>query len=387
MSLFKVQFFPDVAPVVSVIGDIFLRLMQMAIPALVLGQIIQAIGDIDIADLPRLGFRTIAVFGISSTLASFWGILVGLFMQPGAGMDLPQSSQNIEAVNLSISDTLVQFFPRNIFESLTNTSIIQIIVFALFAGVAINYYAAENPESKVMEGIYAANDIVMKIIAHVMIGAPIGIFALITGTIANMGLDIIGPLVKYLLTFAVADVLFFGLWLIVLMVFAKLNPIKVLVRMKDMLIMAGATISSAVTLPIAMRDTKEKLGVSPRVADFVVSLGMSLNSNGSAMHMALTVLTVAQLYDVELSFSALLYLGILSTFVSLANAVVPGADLVSLAIIIPQMGLPLEAIGIFAGVSWFVGVLRTILNVGSDVFSAILVAGSAGEIDHSYYED
>lgn len=378
--------FPQSAPLLSVVGDIFLRLMQMSIPLLVLGQIVQAIADIKIEDLPKLGFRTIAIFAISSLLASFWGILSGYILQPGSGIQSPEAVQSVEAINLSISETIVAFFPQNIFQSLAEGSIIQIIIFSLFLGIALNYHDTKNPERKLIPGVHSVNDVVMDIIGYVMIAAPIGIFALISKTISDLGLEIIIPLVKYLVTFAIADVLFFTIWLIVIMLKTRISPIKIVVKMKDMLILAAATTSSAVTLPIAVRDSKEKLGLSDRVADFVVPLGMPLNSNGSAMHMALTVITVAQLYEVEMSMGSIVYLGVLATFVSLANAVVPGADLVSLAIIIPQMGLPVESIGIFAGVSWFVGILRTVLNVGSDVFTAILVADANDEIDRTFYE-
>ena len=134
-----------------------------------------------------------------------------------------------------------------------------------------------------------------------------------------------------------------------------------------------ATTSSAVTLPIALEDTHKKLGVSKRVVDLVLPMGVSLNSNGSAMHMAITVITISQLYGINFNVVSVLYIGILATFISLANAVVPGAGLVSLAIIVPQLGLPIESIALFAGVEWFVGMLRTITNVNSDVFSAVVV--------------
>ena len=103
------------------------------------------------------------------------------------------------------------------------------------------------------------------------------------------------------------------------------------------------------------------------------------------MHMALTVITIAQMYQVEFRWTTMVYLAILATFISLANAVVPGAGLVSLAIIVPQMGLPIESIAIFGGVEWLVGMLRTILNVNSDVYSAILVAKSVDEIDYEIF--
>ena len=136
-----------------------------------------------------------------------------------------------------------------------------------------------------------------------------------------------------------------------------------------------------------LEEAQYKLGLSKRITHLVLPLGMSLNSNGSALHMTVTVMTIAQMYQVDFDLTKLIYLAVVATFVSLANAVVPGAGLVSLAIIVPQMGLPIESIAIFGGVEWLVGMLRTILNVHSDVYSAILVAKSVNEINHEIFNE
>ena len=152
-----------------------------------------------------------------------------------------------------------------------------------------------------------------------------------------------------------------------------------------MTIMALATTSSAITLPVAMEEAQHKLGLSSRITNLVLPLGMSLNSNGSAMHMAITVMTIAQMYQMPFDLIQMITVAVTATFVSLANAVVPGAGLVSLAIVVPQLGLPIESIAIFAGVEWFVGMLRTILNVNSDVYSAMIIAKSADELDYQIF--
>lgn len=377
---------PSFAHSLEIFGQIFLRLMQMAIPLLVLGQIIQAVGGIKPAELTKLGVRTILVFGISSVLAAAWGILLAVLFKPGVGVNLASTvGTAVKTQTLTAKETVLSFFSDNIFSSLSKGSIVQIIVFAILFGLALGKLMQLHPESKLYQIILDFNEVIIEIIRFVMYLAPVGIFALIASTISNLGLKIIIPLVKYLAVYGTATVLFMVLWLIVLMIYGKLNPLRMVQNMKDMSVMALATTSSAVTLPIEMEEAKHKLGLSPRVANLVLPLGMSLNSNGAAMHMALTVVTIAQMYQVEFNLQKLLYLAIMATFVSLANAVVPGAGLVSLAIIVPQMGLPIESIAIFAGVEWFVGMLRTILNVNSDVYSAVLVAKSTNELDYSIF--
>ncbi|MGF2195737.1 dicarboxylate/amino acid:cation symporter [Enterococcus faecalis] len=370
----------------KIVGDVFLRLMQMAIPILILGQIVQAVGSINPKELTSLWGRTIAVFGISSLAAALWGVLMAVIFNPGYGVKMTGfQDASIKAQEISITDTILNFVPKNIFDSLTQGSIIQIIVFALFFGLALNKYLQSHPETQLFQIIVDFNEVIITVIRYVMYLAPLGIFALIASTISHLGLQIILPLVKYLLVYGLGTILFLGIWILVITLYCKVSPLRLITNMKNMSVMALATTSSAITLPVALEETEAKLGLSKRITNLVLPLGMSLNSNGSAMHMAFTVMTIAQMYQLEFDITKMIYLAITATFVSLANAVVPGAGLVSLAVIVPQMGLPIESIAIFAGVEWFVGMLRTILNVNSDVYSAILVAKSVDEIDYTVF--
>lgn len=370
----------------KIVGDVFLRLMQMAIPILILGQIVQAVGSINPKELTSLGGRTIAVFGISSLAAALWGVLMAVIFNPGYGVKMTGfQDASIKAQEISITDTILNFVPKNIFDSLTQGSIIQIIVFALFFGLALNKYLQSHPETQLFQIIVDFNEVIITVIRYVMYLAPLGIFALIASTISHLGLQIILPLVKYLLVYGLGTILFLGIWILVITLYCKVSPLRLITNIKNMSVMALATTSSAITLPVALEETETKLGLSKRITNLVLPLGMSLNSNGSAMHMAFTVMTIAQMYQLDFDITKMIYLAITATFVSLANAVVPGAGLVSLAVIVPQMGLPIESIAIFAGVEWFVGMLRTILNVNSDVYSAILVAKSVDEIDYTVF--
>ena len=352
----------------------------------VLGQIVQAVGSINPKELTSLGGRTIAVFGISSLAAALWGVLMAVIFNPGYGVKMTGfQDASIKAQEISITDTILNFVPKNIFDSLTQGSIIQIIVFALFFGLALNKYLQSHPETQLFQIIVDFNEVIITVIRYVMYLAPLGIFALIASTISHLGLQIILPLVKYLLVYGLGTILFLGIWILVITLYCKVSPLRLITNMKNMSVMALATTSSAITLPVALEETEAKLGLSKRITNLVLPLGMSLNSNGSAMHMAFTVMTIAQMYQLEFDITKMIYLAITATFVSLANAVVPGAGLVSLAVIVPQMGLPIESIAIFAGVEWFVGMLRTILNVNSDVYSAILVAKSVDEIDYTVF--
>lgn len=373
---------------IKILGDIFLRLIQMSIIFLVMGQIIEAVGNLNPKELGKQGIKVIAIFFITSVLAAVFGILFALIFKPGIGLKVG-SINNIDALkdaNIgTISELLLGFFSNNIVKSMSDGIIVQVIVFALLFGLALSFYRSENNDSKLINIISEFNNVILKMISLIMKIAPIGIFSLITSTIGQNGIDVIIPLSKYILIYAVATLIYLLLFFIISSSYCKINLISLIKGMFGISVMALATTSSAVTLPTEMKDAKEKLGISENINKLVLPLGMSLNSNGSAMHMAFTIITISQIYNVTYSPSEYAYIALLATLISLANAVVPGAGLISLAIIVPQLGLPLEAVAIFAGVEWFVGMLRTILNVDSDTLTALIVAKGSNDIDYSVY--
>lgn len=373
----------------DVIGQIFLRLIQMSIVVLIMGQIIEAVGNLNPKGLGKIGLKTFSLFIISSVIAAMIGLIAGVIFNPGSGVDtslLESSSENIEAVSSgTIPELILNFFPANIFSSMAENSIVQVIVFSLIFGLALSFVRTEQRDHMILGWIKQFNMVILKMIGLIMKTAPIGIFAIIASTISQMGLSVILPMGKYLVVYGLATLLYLVIWFIITSLYLKVSIVKLTRNMFQMSLMALTTTSSAITLPTALNDSKEKLGISDRIAKLVLPLGMSLNSNGSAMHMAITIITIAQIYGVTYGMGDYVYIVILATMASLANAVVPGAGLVSLSIVIPNMGLPIESIALFAGVDWFVGMLRTILNVDSDTTTALLVAKSENELDYTIF--
>ncbi|WP_067139589.1 dicarboxylate/amino acid:cation symporter [Oceanivirga salmonicida] len=376
----------------KLMGTLFLRLIQMSIVLLVMGQVIEAVGVVNTKSLGKLGIKTIIVFMTSSLIAAIYGVLFGVVFKPGLGISGEVISKDVAVGDIgSIYDIIIGFFPSNIMSSLANSNIVQVIVFSIVFGIAISYinsdFIEKNEKNIVLEYIVQFNKIILKMIMLVMNLAPLGIVALVATTIGKLGIKVIIPLIKYLLVYGFATFTFLILWILLISIYCKLSIKKIIKKITRMSMMAIATTSSAVTLPTALKDSEERLGIKERVSKLVMPLGMSLNSNGAAMHMAITIITISQIYGVNYSFQQYLYIAVLSTLASLANAVVPGAGLVSLSIVVPQMGLPVASIAIFAGVEWFVGMLRTILNVDSDVFSALVVAKSENEINYEIFNE
>lgn len=372
---------------IKLIGDIFLRLIQMSIPVLVMGQIMEAVGTLNPSELGKMGMKTIVIFLLSSLLASIFGLAFGLLFQPGRGVDysLLSSGASTEIKELGIGETILAFFPTNIIQSMAEGSIVHIILFSLLFGVALSFTRTSMKDDPIMSFIIQLNETILKLIAFIMKIAPIGVFALISSSVARMGLQIVLPMAKYLGVYSLCTIVFLLIWFITACTYCHVGIIRLVRNIFDMSIMALVTTSSAITLPIALHDCQHKLGVGERVAKLVMPLGMPLNSNGSAMYLTITVITILQIYSIPFTVNQLVYIVVLTTLASLANAVVPGAGLIALAIVIPPLGLPVESIALFAGVDWFTGMIRTILNVDSDALTAMLVAKSENDFHKNVF--
>lgn len=367
--------FKDVGKDIKFIGSLFFQLIQMSIIPFVMGQIIEAVGSLTKNQLSRSGVAAIVLFFISSVIASAFGIVVCYLFQPGANFgEIGGDSSSIVTVTTDVTEMITGFVPSNIFSSMSEGSIIQVIVFSLFFGFAISGYALRHGSSQVLSLVHEANDLLMSIIRTVMRAAPIGIFAYVASTASSLGVQALGSLFRYIVVFGLAIFAFMALWFVVISASCHVSIFKLLRKMFPMSIMAMATTSSAVTLPVEMHDAKEKLGLDEEIANLVLPLGMPLNSNGASMYISFTAIMIAQIYGIHFDFPYLTYITIVSMLLSLANAVVPGAGIVSLTMMAPQFGLPLESVAIFAGIDWIMGVFRTVLNVNSDVFCALLVA-------------
>jgi len=378
---------------VQFIGDIFFRLIQMCIVPFVMCTIMEAVGGLTARDLSGFGLKGIVWFAVSSILASVFGIVSTLIFQPGAGLAgsaLVEGASNATgATSTTWQSTLTDFFGSNIVASMQSGAMVPCIVFALALGLALSGWRQTHAgDCVVYDFVVQLGHLLLNIIRAVMKIAPIGIFCYVAAMVGNLGTEILVPLIRYLLVLGGTVAAFLVLWIVVVCLRCKLSPVMLVRKMWRMSAMAIGTISSAVTLPIEMDDAKRRIGLREDIADLILPLGMPLNSNGASIHLAVTALTIAQIYGMTFSGFDYVYLAVICTMLSLANAVAPGAALVSLTMIVPQLGLPLASVGIFAGLEYPVGAIRTILNVDSDVYCALMVAADYEDgIDRAVFDD
>lgn len=371
---------------VKFLGDIFLRLMQMSVVFLVMGAISEAIGGLDIKDIGKLGGKTIDLFVVSTLFASFVGLLIALIINPGVGVT------GVEAAEFTGTlpegnplNLIVNFFPKNIVEAMATGSILQVIVFSIFFGLALSILNENEHGKAIYNWVKSFNVIILQVVKVIMHFAPIGIFALVANITGTAGLTILLALGKFLIALTIGCLAVLILLVLIVSSYGKLNPFRLLKKLNNTIIVAVTTTSSAVSLPVQIEDSELRIGVSRRVSRLVNPLGMNLNSHGLAITVAVACITVAQFFGIELAVADYLMIGVMSTLATFANLAVPGGALVTISIGFSLVGLPLEGVAIMAGADWFAGIIRTLLNVVDDVLIAVLVAISEKELDYDIF--
>lgn len=366
---------------VKLFGDIFLRLIQMSVVVLIMGAVIESIANLDTRELGKLGFRIFFWFTVSTLAASAVGLGLGLLLRPGSGVSIVPAAAASLAEEKSVHEILLEFFPANIVSAMANSNMIQVIVFSLPFGVALGMLRSRKGGSPLLDLLREFNQAILLVVHMMMRLAPLGIASLMAYTTGAIGLRVVLPLAKFLLVFGLGTALHLALCVLVSALYCKANPFQVAKGLANMTIIAMTTTSSAISLPTKMQDSENKLGVSKRISGLVNPLGMTLNSNGLSMYLALACVTIIQIYGMPLDLASIVRVVALSSLACLGTVVVPGGGLVALTIIVPGLGLPVESIALLSGIDWFSGMFRTALNVDIDALVSMMVAKSAGELN------
>ncbi len=378
--------FQDAVSDLAIIGELFLRLIQMSVVILIMGAVIEAVGGLAAKELGKIGVKVFLWFMGSTILAAIIGIVFGLIFQPGAGIELIAVSDDaIGIASTTLEEVLLGFIPLNIIEAMSQANMIQVIIFSLLFGLALSLTKEDKNNRVFFDWIVAFNNVILKMVTLIMKVAPVGIFCLIASVVGESGVQVLGTLIRFLLTLGAASFLFLAIWLLITAWYCKVNVWRLVQNMWRMSVISVTTTSSAVSLPIQIEDSRVRLGISDRITKLVVPLGMSLNSNGLAMFLSLSVITFTQYYQVSLGMGELVQIVLLSTLACLGTIVVPGGGLVALATVMPMLGLPTESIALLAGIDWFSGMFRTLLNVDADVTVALIVAHDEKELDYDIF--
>ena len=371
------------------IGQIFIvSLKMMVVPLVFLSLTCGAASLGASGSIGRLGGKTISLYLITTAIAVSVALCFALLINPGEGGNSSViDSQAYEPKEApSVKDTLINIFPDNPIAAMAEGSMLQIIVFALLLGVAIS--KAGEAGNRILGLFESANTVMLKLIMFIVNLAPYGVFCLMMKLGLSIGLYEILKLAKYFFT-VVAVLIFHGLVVYPLLIFSltKLNPFIFLRKMREALLVAFSTSSSGATMPVTMAAVQNKLGVKSRIASFSVPLGATINMDGTAIMQGVATVFIAQFYGIVLTPDQFLMVILTATLASVGTAAVPGVGLIMLTMVLGQVGLPVEGIGLIIGVDRLLDMLRTAVNVTGDGTVAVIVASSEKDLDYEKFHE
>lgn len=367
----------------------FIRLIQMSIVPLVLASVIGATASMSGAGTGKIAFRTFKwMIGFSVVAAVLaWGLSV--LIKPGNGMvfdgAVDPTLEEEAAETTGWQDTLLDFVSNNVFEAMSTATMVPIIIFALLFGVALRMQITKTGDDRVLTFIDQIQQIVLTMIRLVMYIAPIGVFCLLAPLAGDVGFSVITTGLKYLGTTALGVAILSVLFVVVVTARTRLNPWKLPGKLAEQTVIAVTTTSSAVTFPTVLKNTVEKVGVSQKIANFTLSIGLTMGSYGAVLNYMIVVMFLAQAGRVELTLGDIALGMALAILLNMGTITVPGGFPVVATFLATSLDLPLEAIGLLIAVDWFTGIFRTFLNVNGDTFVAMLVANADDEIDRDVY--
>lgn len=387
---------PLIMTTLTFIGQVFIRLIQMVVIPLVISAIVIGITSVgDGKQISKIGTKMIAYYGIITIIAVTIGAVLALLLKPGLGAahyinldtaaDIQaQVAATIEAQKGNLLNIILGFIPKNPLASIASGDMVPIIVFALIFSVALSKVGDINrPFVGFFESIFAAT---MKITDWIMCFAAPGVFALTAVAVSSFGIDIFMSISKYLGVLALGFAIqFFIVYPVFLKIFSKVPVLMLYAAMAEAMMVAFGTASSSATLPLTIACC-EKRGISHKVSSFVLPLGATLNMDGTAMLQTIAVIFLTQAYGVALTPFLVVQIAVLAIIASSTCAGIPGAGLITIALVLNGMGLsPEQLVAGFAflfTIERITDMMRTLLNVTSDAVVAAAIADNENEINY-----
>ena len=373
-----------------VVGNGFLRLMQMLVVPLVFCSLVcgsAAIGDTK--TLGKVGVKTLIFYLCTTALAVAVALSLANVIDPGIGLNMEAivaADTATVATDVSFADTLLNIIPKNPIQGIANGEMLQIIFFAMVVGIILAKLGEKT--SAVFNFFTQFNDIMMEMTMMVMSLAPFGVFCLIAKTFSGIGFDAFIPLLKYMISVLIAlGIQCFGVYMIMLVLFTRLNPVKFIKKFFPVMAFAFSTATSNATIPLSIETLGEKMGVSRRISSFTIPLGATINMDGTAIMQGVAVVFAAQAFGIELGIQEYLMVIATATLASIGTAGVPGVGLITLSMVFNSVGLPLEGITLIMGIDRILDMTRTAVNITGDAVCTTVVAHQNGELDREVFNN
>ena len=369
------------------LATIYMNLVKMIVIPTVFFAIIYGITNIsDIGTIGRIGLKSSVVYVIATVIAVAVGVLAANYLHPGIGIDLlngaADAAKGATSSSVTLEKIFVDIFPSNPIAAMANGNTLQVVFFALIFGLSLILAGEKAAEArKTLSSITSA---VFKMVELVIQITPYGAFAIMVWIVGEHGFSLIFSLGKLAYTIMAAFAIQYLLFGSALLLF-KLNPLKFYKKTSNIQSIAFATSSSKATIIPAMVELQEKLGVSKKIASFVLPLGAAVNMTGSAIYIAICALFFAQVYGITLTHHQYLILAITSTIGSMGAAGYPSGGVIMLSMVLPTIGLPIDHIPLIMGIDRLLDMFRTVINVTGDCTATVIVDKLNGSLDLEKY--
>jgi len=371
----------------DVVGRIFIASLKLLVVPLVFVSLVcgsAAMGEN--VKMGRIAFKTLALYLFTTAVAITIALTLANIINPGIGIDTTATATYVAATPPSFKAVLIGIFPTNPIQAMSDGNMLQIIVFAILVGVAITQAGAAGKST--LAGFQTFNEVIMRMVTILMHLAPFGVFCLLAKLFTQEGFTAIFNLALYFMTVTLVLIIHAGaVYTSIFSFFTRLNPLTLIKNMRPAMLFAFSTSSSNATMPITMNVVEKRVGVDNSIASFTVPLGATINMDGTAIMQGVATVFIAQAYGLDLGLSEYLAVIATATLASVGTAGVPGVGLIMLSMVLQQVGLPVEGIGLIIGVDRLLDMMRTVVNVTGDGMVTTVVAKSEGLLNEDIFNE
>lgn len=366
-------------------GKIFVAALKLLVVPIVFVSLVTGTASLgSLRELGVVGGKTLGLYLLTTCVAISLAIILAILVSPGAGFGLQADASFVGKDAPPLSQVIINLFPSNPIKALADGEMLQIIVFSILFGLGMMATGAAG--KRILGAFKDLNEVIMKLVMMLMEVAPYGVFFLVAKVFAEQGFSAIVPLGKYFVTVLVVLILHATItYPVLLKSLTRLSPVRFFKNFKNPIIFGFSTASSNATLPVTMETTEYQCGVKNSVASFTLPLGATINMDGTAIMQGVATVFIAQVYGIDLTVSDYLMVIITATLASIGTAGVPGVGLIMLAMVLRQVGLPVEGIGLIIGVDRLLDMVRTSVNIVGDGVVTCIVAKSEKMIDEDVF--
>ncbi len=385
----------NVASWLALPGKLFLAVIQMVVIPLIVASIILGVAASgDTASLKRMGFRIVPYFLATTIISVTVGIALAKAVRPGHFVDVEAvqglldeegskaagalANSEPETNNETLPERIVSIVPTNLADAALQQSMMQIVVFAIFMGVAL-LVMGQKRASPVLELARSIQGACMQVVGWAMAIAPLAVFSLLSSITTKIGISAIISMTAYVLTVVAGLGILLVIYLLIVGLVARRSPLKFLSQIRAVQLLAFSTSSSAAVMPLSIRTAEGKLGVDPGIAQFTVPLGATVNMDGTAIYQCIATVFLAQVYGVEMSTQTLVLVAVSTVGASIGAPSTPGVGIVILATILQGAGIPATGIALILGVDRILDMLRTSVNVTGDLTACVVMQRWVGD--------